>query len=75
MLRASGKRCGLPACGASRRVDDAERTMAKCGRCRRFAYCCKTHQTDDWPRHKEAECRALAAAETDDAEEPDDAEE
>jgi hypothetical protein len=73
-MRASGKRCGLPGCGASRRTDDSERMMAKCGRCRRFAYCCKAHQTDDWPRHK-SECRALAAAETDDDDASDDAEE
>lgn len=73
-LRAAGKCCNIPGCGASRRMDDAERMMAKCGRCRRFAYCCKAHQTDDWPRHKE-ECRALAAAQADDDEEADDAEE
>jgi hypothetical protein len=64
-LRASCKRCGLPGCGASRRADDAERTMAKCGDCRRLAYCCSAHQTEDWARHK-AECRAAAAAQADD---------
>jgi hypothetical protein len=68
-LRAAGKRCGLPGCGASRRMDDAERNMAKCGRCRRLAYCCSAHQREDWPRHK-PECRAAAAAQAADDEEP-----
>ncbi len=64
-LRAAGKRCGLPGCGASRRAADADRTMAKCGDCRRLAYCCSAHQKEDWARHK-AECRAAAAAQADD---------
>ena len=60
-LRASGKRCGLPGCGAERRAEDAERTMAKCSGCRRVAYCSAAHQKQDWARHKGG-CRAAAAA-------------
>ena len=59
-LRARGKRCGLPGCGGTRRADEPERAMARCARCRRAAYCCSTHQKDDWARHK-AECAAFAA--------------
>lgn len=34
-------------------------TTHRCGFCKRVAYCCKAHQTEDWQRHRGRECREM----------------
>ena len=35
--------------------------LMRCGRCGMAAYCCKDHQTMQWPLHKKT-CRQLTAS-------------
>jgi hypothetical protein len=50
--------CALAACGAR----EAHPSHFKsCAACRTAAYCCKAHQTEDWPSHK-AVCKAARKA-------------
>ena len=50
--------CALASCG----VKEAHPQHFKsCAACRGPVYCCKEHQTADWPRHK-AECKAARKA-------------
>ncbi len=52
------RRCALAACGAR----EAHPSHFKsCAACRGVAYCCKEHQTQDWPSHKAA-CKAARKA-------------
>ncbi len=48
------RRCGLAACGA---LEAHPSHLKSCAACRGVAYCCKEHQTEDWPSHKAA-CKA-----------------
>jgi hypothetical protein len=50
--------CALAGCGA-RELHPAH--FKSCAACRIPAYCCKEHQTEDWPRHKAA-CKAARKA-------------
>lgn len=50
--------CALASCG----IKEAHPQHFKsCAACRGPVYCCKEHQTADWPRHK-AECKAARKA-------------
>jgi hypothetical protein len=40
---------------------NVSRHFKACGACHTPAYCCKEHQTEDWPAHKAA-CKAAQAA-------------
>ena len=53
--------CALDACGA-REVHESQ--FKKCAACKGPVYCCKEHQTADWPAHKAA-CKAARKAATD----------
>jgi hypothetical protein len=35
--------------------------LQKCSRCRKVGYCCKEHQVEHWPTHKQ-QCAAASAA-------------
>jgi hypothetical protein len=50
--------CGLATCDA-REAHPSH--FKRCAACRRAAYCCKEHQTEDWPSHKAA-CKAARKA-------------
>jgi hypothetical protein len=56
--------CGLRPCALT--TCDAREAHAShfkfCGSCRQVCYCCKAHQTEDWPAHKKA-CKAARKAE------------
>jgi hypothetical protein len=64
--RARGAMCARPGCGARKRAgggggEEEEEKMKRCGACAVIAYCCPTHQREDWERHK-PECRELRRA-------------
>jgi hypothetical protein len=50
--------CALAGC-AAREVHASQ--FKKCAACQGAAYCCKEHQTTDWPSHKAA-CKAARKA-------------
>ena len=50
--------CGLTSCAAREKHPTH---FKSCGACRGVAYCCKEHQTSDWPAHKAA-CKAARKA-------------
>ena len=50
--------CGLPSCGAR---EAHPQHFKSCAACRIPVYCCKEHQTEDWPSHKAA-CKAARKA-------------
>ena len=59
--------CGLAGCGAR---EAHPQHFKSCGACRIPAYCCKEHQSVDWPSHKaacKAARKAAAAADADGA--------
>jgi pre-rRNA-processing protein TSR4 len=62
--RADSGRCALCKRPASKR----------CGQCKSAVYCCREHQTEDWPKHKKL-CKmlkeAIAKAESGEADEDD----
>lgn len=64
-ITADLRRCALTACGT---MELRRSQFKKCGACELVVYCCKEHQTQDWPSHKAA-CKAsrnkAAAAATD----------
>jgi hypothetical protein len=50
--------CGLASCGAR---EAHLQHFKSCAACRIPVYCCKEHQTEDWPSHKAA-CKAARKA-------------
>jgi hypothetical protein len=60
MRAPSLRSCALASCGAK----EAHPSHFKsCAACRGPVYCCKEHQTEDWPSHKAA-CKATRKAKT-----------
>jgi hypothetical protein len=55
--------CALASCGARERHPSH---FKSCAACRIPVYCCKEHQTEDWPSHKKA-CKAARKAAADSA--------
>jgi hypothetical protein len=49
--------CALASCGAREKHRSGAAHFKSCAACRGVAYCCKEHQTADWPSHKTA-CKA-----------------
>ncbi len=52
------KTCAMAGCGAT---EAHVSQFGKCSACKAAVYCCREHQTEDWPAHKAA-CKATRKA-------------
>ncbi len=61
-LSAAESDAALPAGRACAFFPPHASQFKSCGSCRQVCYCCKAHQTADWPAHRKA-CKAARKAE------------